>query len=79
MFSLTVADYIATLTMNNPPVNAMSDEWIAAFHTRLDELTERHDWSVLHIRNCSPGATVTCQFPVCQFDHGAPRGPPIFA
>jgi enoyl-CoA hydratase len=51
MFSLTVADNIATLMMNNPPANAMSDEWIAAFHTRLDELTERHDWSVLHIRS----------------------------
>ena len=31
------------------------------------------------VGNCSPGVTVTCQFPVCQADLDIPRGPPNFA
>lgn len=51
MFHLQVADNIATLVMDRPPVNAMSDAWVAGFHTVLDDLEAREDWSVLHIRS----------------------------
>jgi len=51
MLTLDVADNIATMTMNNPPVNAMSDAWVASFHANLDALDKRDDWAVLHIRS----------------------------
>jgi len=51
MLELTVAEGVATLTMANPPVNAMSDAWVVAFHRHLDDLEARTDWSVLHIRS----------------------------
>lgn len=51
MFELQVADNVATVTMNRPPVNAMSEGWIAGFHELLDGLEVRHDWNVLHIRS----------------------------
>jgi enoyl-CoA hydratase/carnithine racemase len=51
MFHLQVADGVATIVMDRPPVNAMSDAWVAAFHTLLDGLDAREDWSVLHIRS----------------------------
>lgn len=51
MLDLRVADGIATITMANAPVNAMSDAWVAAFHTHLDVLDRRDDWAVLHIRS----------------------------
>jgi len=51
MFHLHVADRIATIVMDRPPVNAMSDAWVSAFHDLLDGLDARDDWSVLHIRS----------------------------
>ena len=51
MLDLTVAYGIATLTMANAPVNAMSDAWMVAFHEHLDVLDKRDDWAVLHIRS----------------------------
>jgi enoyl-CoA hydratase/carnithine racemase len=51
MFHLQVADRIATVLLDRPPVNAMSDAWVAGFHTMLDGLDARDDWSVLHIRS----------------------------
>lgn len=42
---------VAQLTLNRPPVNAISDEMILAFHHVLDELETQGDWSVLHIRS----------------------------
>ncbi|MSP04314.1 MAG: enoyl-CoA hydratase/isomerase family protein [Acetobacteraceae bacterium] len=51
MLDLRVADNIATITMANAPVNAMSNAWMATFHTHLDVLDRRNDWAVLHIRS----------------------------
>jgi len=51
MFHLQVADRIATVVLDRPPVNAMSDAWVAGFHALLDGLDTRDDWSVLHIRS----------------------------
>ena len=51
MFHLQVADGVATLLLDRAPVNAMSDAWVAEFHSLLDGLDARDDWSVLHIRS----------------------------
>ncbi len=51
MIGLTVADRIATVTLNRPPVNAFNAEMFKAFHGILDGLAERTDWSVLHVRS----------------------------
>jgi enoyl-CoA hydratase len=56
-FLLTVADEIATLTLNRPPVNAISEQWLRLFNGRLDELAARSDWTVLRIRS---GQRVFC-------------------
>ena len=42
---------VALLRLRRPPVNAINDAWVAAFHGALDELDGRNDWSVLHIRS----------------------------
>jgi enoyl-CoA hydratase len=51
MFDLTVADRVATLTLCRPPVNAISEEWGAAFEAHLTALEARDDWGVLHLRS----------------------------
>lgn len=42
---------VVVLTLSRPPVNAIDDAMIAAFHRELDVLTARDDWQVLHIRS----------------------------
>jgi enoyl-CoA hydratase len=42
---------VARLTLERPPVNAISTEWLAAFHRQLDELSEDPHWQVLHVRS----------------------------
>lgn len=49
LFEVAVGDRVARVTMNRPPVNAMSDAWVAGFHATLDRLEARDDWAVLHI------------------------------
>jgi enoyl-CoA hydratase len=51
MLHLEVAEGVAVVTLDRPPVNAMSEAWVAAFHTLLDGLRARDDWSVLHLRS----------------------------
>ncbi len=51
MLDLRVADNIATITMANAPVNAMSTAWMAGWHAHLDALEKRDDWAVLHVRS----------------------------
>jgi enoyl-CoA hydratase/carnithine racemase len=51
MISLAVADRIATVTLDRPPVNAFNAAMFKAFHGILDGLATRTDWSVLHIRS----------------------------
>jgi enoyl-CoA hydratase/carnithine racemase len=50
VITLTVADGVATLLLNRPPVNAIGDEMIALFARKLDELEKRSDWTILHLR-----------------------------
>ena len=42
---------VAVITLCRPPVNAIDDAMILAFHRVLDELNMRRDWQVLHIRS----------------------------
>lgn len=51
MFDLSVADQIAVITLQHPPVNALSRSWAEAFHAMLDTLEHREDWRVLRIRS----------------------------
>ncbi len=51
MFECTVGEGVATLTMARPPVNAISNDWIDAFHRSLDRLESQRDWQVLRIQS----------------------------
>ena len=51
MLELVLHRRVACLTLERPPVNAISSEWLATFHRRLDELSRRDDWQVLHLRS----------------------------
>jgi enoyl-CoA hydratase/carnithine racemase len=48
---VAIADAIATVTLCHPPVNAVSNDWLARFNGELDALALRSDWHVLHIRS----------------------------
>ncbi len=49
--SLLVAEGVARLTLDRPPVNAIGEAWLREFHGCLDELGHRSDWQVLHVRS----------------------------
>jgi len=51
MLELSIANRVATLTLCRPPVNALSEEWGEAFERELDDLMQRDDWNVLHLRS----------------------------
>jgi len=51
MINLTTAAGIATLVLSHPPVNAISEELITLFEARLNELSARTDWKILHVRS----------------------------
>jgi enoyl-CoA hydratase/carnithine racemase len=51
MFTLSIGDNVARLTLSRAPVNAISEQWLRLFADKLDELEMRSDWTVLHIRS----------------------------
>lgn len=51
MLTLNVTDAIATLTLDRPPVNAISEDWLRQFNETLDTLAQRADWKVLFVRS----------------------------
>ena len=51
MFLTSTTDGVTTLTLSRPPVNAISEEWVAAFEAKLDELARGPRFAVLHIRS----------------------------
>ncbi len=51
MIELSRRGRVAVVTLCRPPVNAIDDVMIAAFHRVLDELAGQSDWQVLHIRS----------------------------
>jgi len=48
---MTTSDAVTTLTLNRPPVNAISEEWVRVFEEKLDELSRGPRSTVLHIRS----------------------------
>lgn len=51
MIDLRVSQRVATLQLQRAPANAINREWVRRFHSVLDELDARDDWSVLHVRS----------------------------
>ncbi len=51
MFDLTMRGRVAVVTLNRPPVNAISEAWGEAFNQLLDQLEARDDWTVLQLRS----------------------------
>jgi enoyl-CoA hydratase len=51
MIECSVDGSIATVTLANPPINALSRPWADRFHQFLDKLEARDDWRVLRIRS----------------------------
>ena len=51
MFTVDVSDQVVTIVMRSPPVNALSEAWLADFLRIIDEIAERQDWKVLHVRS----------------------------
>lgn len=50
-FECEVDRGVARITMNRPPVNAISANWLEGFGSHLDDLDRRDDWTVLHVRS----------------------------
>lgn len=51
MFSVGTSHGVTTITMRRPPVNAISDAWLAAFSAELGAIEASRACKVLHIRS----------------------------
>jgi len=51
MIVATTNGAVTVLTLSQPPVNAISEEWVRAFDAKLDELAGGPPCTVLHIRS----------------------------
>jgi enoyl-CoA hydratase len=51
VFTLIRRGAVAQVTMHSPPVNSISEPWLAAFHAVLDEIESVPTISVLHLRS----------------------------
>ena len=51
MFQTSTKDGVITLTLSRPPVNAISEEWVRRFESKLDEFASGPQFKVLHIRS----------------------------
>lgn len=51
MFDFSVNDRVATITMRNKPVNALTLEFIKQLELLVDDLESRDDWNALIIRS----------------------------
>ena len=51
MIELSRRGRVAVATLRRPPVNAIDDAMIGAFHALLDAVGTQDDWQVLHIRS----------------------------
>lgn len=51
MLHLEFDDAKAVLTLDRPPANAINDQWLARFHSALDEIEARPQTAVLHLRS----------------------------
>lgn len=46
-----ITNGVAKLTLDRPPVNALSREWAEVFHVAIDALEQSNEWRVLIIRS----------------------------
>jgi len=51
MIRMNAKDAVTVLTLSQPPVNAINEEWVRVFDARLDELACGPSCTVLHIRS----------------------------
>jgi enoyl-CoA hydratase/carnithine racemase len=51
MILMNSSDAVTVLTLNQPPANAISEDWVRAFDAKLDELASGPPCTVLHIRS----------------------------
>jgi enoyl-CoA hydratase/carnithine racemase len=51
MFALDIDGALATLTLDRPPVNAINDQWVAAFDQKLDAIAGNAGVKLLHLRS----------------------------
>jgi enoyl-CoA hydratase len=75
MFLTSTADGVTTLTLTRPPVNAISEEWVAAFEAKLDELARGPRFTVLHIRSEQKVFCAGADLKEVQARMDAPDGP----
>jgi enoyl-CoA hydratase/carnithine racemase len=50
MIVTRMVDGVATLTLSRPPVNAINDQWLTSFESKLDQLA-KYKCAVLHLRS----------------------------
>ena len=75
MFSVNVSDQVATIIMQSPPVNALSEDWVADFLLIIDEFAGRHDWKVLHVCSDQKAFCAGVDLKVMRSRFDAPDGP----
>jgi len=51
MLELKIEKQVATVTLNHPPVNALSDAMTESLHVALDDIEAAGDVAVLHLRS----------------------------
>ncbi len=75
MFSVNVSDQAATIIMQSPPVNALSEDWVVDFLLIIDEFAGRHDWKVLHVRSDQKAFCAGVDLKEMRSRFDAPDGP----
>jgi enoyl-CoA hydratase/carnithine racemase len=75
MFQTSVAEQIATLTMSSPPVNALSEAWIAGLSQAIAAVETRDDWKVLHLRSDQKVFCAGAELKEMRARFDAPDGP----
>jgi enoyl-CoA hydratase/carnithine racemase len=75
MFSSRIADRVATLTMSSPPVNALSESWLAGLSAAIDGLVAQGGWTLLHIRSDQKAFCAGADLKEMKARFDAPDGP----
>lgn len=75
MLRMAVADGVAMITLDRSPVNAISEDWLCQFNGLLDELGNRSDWRILHLRSDQKVFCAGADLNEMRDRMGAPDGP----
>ena len=71
---LEVGGGVARLTLDRPPVNAIGEGWLRAFHRCLDALGARADWQLLHLRSAQKAFSAGADLAEMRTRLGSPAG-----